>query len=120
MEKQSTRKFLKLMIALVALFLLGSSALMLASCKEELHKHTWDEGKVTNEATCVSTGSRTYTCSDCGDIRIETIPATGVHTWGDPVEYAASCESDAYTIETCTVCGQEKTTIDQTQYQARS
>ena len=111
MEKQSTRKFLKLMIALVALFLLGSSALMLASCKEELHKHTWDEGKVTNEATCVSTGSRTYTCSDCGDIRIETIPATGVHTWGDPVEYAASCESDAYTIETCTVCGQEKTTI---------
>ena len=111
MEKQSTRKFLKLMIALVALFLLGSSALMLASCKEELHKHTWDEGKVTTEATCVSTGSRTYTCSDCGDIRIETIPATGVHTWGDPVEYAASCESDAYTIETCTVCGQEKTTI---------
>ena len=111
MEKQSTRKFLKLMIALVALFLLGSSALMLASCKEELHKHTWDEGKVTNEATCISTGSRTYTCSECGDIRIETIPATGVHTWGDPVEYAASCESDAYTIETCTVCGQEKTTI---------
>ena len=111
MEKQSTRKFLKLMIALVALFLLGSSALMLASCKEELHKHTWDEGKVTNEATCVSTGSRTYTCSECGDIRIEAIPATGVHTWGDPVEYAASCESDAYTIETCTVCGQEKTTI---------
>ena len=111
MEKQSTRKFLKLMIALVALFLLGSSALMLASCKEELHKHTWDEGKVTNEATCISTGSRTYTCSDCGDIRIENIPATGVHTWGDPVEYAASCESDAYTIETCTVCGQEKTTI---------
>ena len=111
MEKQSTRKFLKLMIALVALFLLGSSALMLASCKEEMHKHTWDEGKVTTEATCVSTGSRTYTCSDCGDIRIETIPATGVHTWGDPVEYAASCESDAYTIETCTVCGQEKTTI---------
>ena len=112
MEKQSTRKFLKLMIALVALFLLGSSALMLASCKEELHKHTWDEGKVTNEATCVSTGSRTYTCSECGDIRIETIPATGVHTWGDPVEYAASCESDSYTIETCTVCGQEKTTIN--------
>ena len=111
MEKQSTRKFLKLMIALVALFLLGSSALMLASCKEELHKHTWDEGKVTTQATCVSTGSRTYTCSDCGDIRIEPIPATGVHTWGDPVEYAASCESDAYTIETCTVCGQEKTTI---------
>ena len=111
MEKQSTRKFLKLMIALVALFLLGSSALMLASCKEELHKHTWDEGKVTTEATCISTGSRTYTCSECGDIRIETIPATGVHTWGDPVEYAASCESDAYTIETCTVCGQEKTTI---------
>ena len=111
MEKQSTRKFLKLMIALVALFLLGSSALMLASCKEELHKHTWDEGKVTTEATCVSTGSRTYTCSECGDIRIETIPVTGVHTWGDPVEYAASCESDAYTIETCTVCGQEKTTI---------
>lgn len=111
MEKQSTRKFLKLMIALVALFLLGSSALMLASCKEEMHKHTWDEGKVTTEATCISTGSRTYTCSDCGDIRIETIPATGVHTWGDPVEYAASCESDAYTIETCTVCGQEKTTM---------
>ena len=40
------------------------------------HYHNWGEGVVTNEATCVADGLRTYTCN-CGQTRTEAIPATG-------------------------------------------
>ena len=56
--------------------------------------HTWDEGKVTKEATCTEKGEKTYTCTDegCGKTKTEEIPATG-HTYGEN--------------GICTVCGAE-------------
>ena len=39
--------------------------------------HAWDNGKVTKEPTATETGIRTFTCTRCGEIRTETIPATG-------------------------------------------
>src|SRR5699024_10681552 len=44
--------------------------------------HTWDEGKVTIEATCIESGTRTYTCTECGQIKTELLKATG-HSYGD-------------------------------------
>lgn len=41
---------------------------------KEPHTHTWDEGKVTKEATFNSTGTYTYTCTGCGQTKTETIP----------------------------------------------
>lgn len=46
------------------------------------HTHTWDNGKVTKEATCEETGTKLYTCSECGNTKEEEIPATG-HNYGD-------------------------------------
>ena len=106
MEKQSTRKFLKLFVALVALFLLGSSALLLSSCKEE-HTHDWGEGTVTVQPTCTAQGLKTFECS-CGQVRTEPIQATG-HNWvkeGDPV--APTCTMEGYTLYKCSVCGETK------------
>ena len=106
MEKQSTRKFLKLFVALVALFLLGSSALLLSSCKEE-HTHDWGEGTVTVQPTCTAQGLKTFECS-CGQVRTEPIQATG-HTWvkeGEPV--APTCSMEGYTLYKCSVCGETK------------
>lgn len=37
--------------------------------------HAWDDGIVTKEPTVYSDGVKTYTCSACGEKRIETIPA---------------------------------------------
>ena len=39
--------------------------------------HAWDNGKVTKQPTATETGIRTFTCTRCGEIRTETIPATG-------------------------------------------
>ena len=36
--------------------------------------HTWDAGKVTQEATTTSTGVKTFTCTRCGATRTEVIP----------------------------------------------
>ena len=44
----------------------------------KLHTHTWDAGVVTQKPTAAEPGVRTYTCTVCGQIRTETIPATGV------------------------------------------
>ena len=107
MEKQSTRKFLKLLIALVALFLLAASALMLASCKEHVHQYELDESKSTN-ATCNQAGSQTFVCPECGDIYVNVVPATGQHTWEETKVYPASCESEGWTVFTCSVCGTQK------------
>ena len=104
MEKQSTRKFLKLFVALVALFLLGSSALLLSSCKEE-HTHDWGEGTVSVQPTCTAQGLKTFECS-CGAVRTEPIQATG-HKWeqeGEPVE--PTCKDEGYTLYKCSVCGE--------------
>ena len=107
MEKQSTRKFLKLLIALVALFLLAASALMLASCKEHVHQYELDQDKSTN-ATCNQAGSQTFVCPECGNIYVNVVPATGQHTWQETKVYPASCESEGWTVFTCSVCGTQK------------
>ena len=106
MEKQSTRKFLKLIVALVALFLLGASALMLASCKE--HVHSFDAGVVTTQPTCNAPGSKTFTCSECGAVYTEVIPATNDHAWEKIKVYANSCESEGWTVYECSVCHEQK------------
>ena len=42
--------------------------------------HVWGNGVVTTAPTETTPGVRTFTCSVCGDIREETIPATGAST----------------------------------------
>ena len=44
------------------------------------HSHSWDNGTVTQEATCVTDGSKTYSCA-CGAVSTEVIAATG-HGFG--------------------------------------
>lgn len=41
--------------------------------KDEHKEHTWDNGKVTKEATETETGIRTYTCLECGETKTEVI-----------------------------------------------
>ena len=72
------------------------------------HEHTYDEGVVTEEATCVKDGVRTYTCTGCdenteGHTKTEIIPATGAHTAGDWAE--ETVEGEALLVKRCTVCG---------------
>ena len=61
--------------------------------------HTWDDGKVTKEATCTEDGVRTYTCTVCEMTKTEKIAATGhsfdASKWTtdeDSHWHAATCE----------------------------
>ena len=63
--------------------LTGSETLLFVYTKDEAeHTHSWDEGKVTKEATCTEKGVKTFTCS-CGETKTEEIEALG-HDWGEP------------------------------------
>lgn len=41
------------------------------------HNHDWGTGTVTTQETCTDNGICTYTCSGCGEIKTESIPAKG-------------------------------------------
>ena len=67
--------------------------------------HSWDNGKVTKEATCTETGEKTYTCTACQKTKTESIAKTG-HTEVKDVAVAATCESEGKTEGShCSVCG---------------
>ena len=71
--------------------------------------HTWNNGKVTTEATCEHTGVRTYTCSVCGETKEEETPKTD-HTYDDgTVTKKPTCIETGIKTYTCTVCQKTKT-----------
>ena len=69
--------------------------------------HTWDAGKITQEATCAKTGIKTYTCTVCKTTKTEEVPATGVHKNTELRNVKeATCTEEGYTGDTyCKDCG---------------
>ena len=67
--------------------------------------HSWDNGKITKEATCTAEGEKTYTCTTCQKTRTESIAKTG-HIEVKDAAIAATCESEGRTEGShCSVCG---------------
>ena len=67
--------------------------------------HVWDNGTVTTAPTETTPGVRTFTCTVCGDIREETIPATGAHDYRFTETIAPTCTDGGYDLYTCSSCG---------------
>ena len=69
--------------------------------------HIWDAGKITQEATCVKTGIKTYTCTVCKTTKTEEVLATGVHKNTELRNVKeATCTEEGYTGDTyCKDCG---------------
>ena len=69
--------------------------------------HTWDAGKITQEATCAKTGIKTYTCAVCKTTKTEEVPVTGVHKNTELRNVKeATCTEEGYTGDTyCKDCG---------------
>ena len=66
--------------------------------------HTWDNGKVTREATCTTAGEKIYTCTSCQETKTESIAKTG-HTEVKDAAVAATCESEGKTEGShCSIC----------------
>ncbi|WP_410069633.1 Ig-like domain-containing protein [Anaerostipes sp.] len=70
-----------------------------------LGEHSWDNGKVTKEATCTEDGEKTYTCTVCNTTKTKVIPATGHQHKEVRNAKKATCTEDGYTGDTyCTDC----------------
>ena len=73
--------------------------------------HSWDSGKVTEAATCKKEGTKTYTCSICGDTKTEAIPKKE-HSFDEgKVTKKATCTEDGLKVYTCKNCGETKEEI---------
>ena len=73
--------------------------------------HKWDSGTVTTEPTETTPGVRTFTCTVCGEVKTETIPATGAHThkWdAGKVTTEPTATTPGVRTYTCTICGLTK------------
>ena len=57
--------------------------------KNDENPHDWDSGNVTVPSSCLTEGERTYTCNECGVIKIEPIQANG-HRWDQAWQYDAA------------------------------
>lgn len=68
--------------------------------------HKYDNGVVTKKATCETTGIRTYTCTICGDTKVEEI-AKKPHDYVKYEKYA-SLLYDGEFSEECCICGKVK------------
>ena len=67
--------------------------------------HVWDNGVVTTAPTETTPGVRTFTCTVCGDIREEAIPATAAHDYQFTKTVAPTCTDGGYDLYTCSGCG---------------
>ena len=67
--------------------------------------HDWGNGVVTTAPTETTPGARTFTCTVCGDIREETIPATGAHDYRFTKTVDPTCTDGGYDLYTCSGCG---------------
>ena len=71
------------------------------------HEHSYT-ASVTKQATCISNGIKTFTCS-CGDSYTEIIKATG-HSWDEgKITTKPTCTTEGTKTFTCKNCGEIKT-----------
>ncbi|MBR6675848.1 MAG: DUF4091 domain-containing protein, partial [Clostridia bacterium] len=74
-------------------------------------EHSYDEGVVAKEATCLEVGVLRRTCTDCGAVSDEVIPT--LHAVGDCYkvisEIKATCTTDGSAILECTICKNTRT-----------
>lgn len=74
--------------------------------------HKWDAGVVTKEPTYTSTGTKKYTCTNCGETNIETIAklVCTSHVWDSgKVVTAPTYKTEGTKKYTCKNCGTTKT-----------
>jgi hypothetical protein len=70
------------------------------------NNHNYDSGKITKSATCTTAGTKTYTCTVCGNTKTETIAKTA-HTVVTDNAVAATCTKTGLTEGShCSVCGE--------------
>ncbi len=69
------------------------------------NEHSWDNGKITSQATCEAKGTKTFTCTLCKTTKTEEVNAQG-HTRVTIPAVEATCTKTGLTAgEKCSICG---------------
>ncbi len=81
-------------------------------------RHLWDEGAITKKATCGHAGEKTYTCTECGETKTESIPKLTTHTYDNGViTKKPTCKQTGVKTYKCTSCDVKKVeTLAKTQH----
>lgn len=77
-----------------------------------LGEHSWDNGKVTKEATETEEGVKTYTCKTCGETKTEKIPVTSHHLDQGTITKKATCTENGEKTYHCTDADCDKTYVE--------
>ena len=72
--------------------------------KTETKPHSWDKGAETKAPTCTEAGVMTYTCTDCGATKTETMAALD-HDWSDWEDDGANAATDTHSHTCNRNCG---------------
>ena len=76
------------------------------------HTHSWDNGKVSKNATCAEEGTITYTCTICGDTKTEPVAKLTTHSFGEwIVDTPATITAEGSAHRTCSVCHLTETKV---------
>ena len=79
-------------------------------CTEGGSFHDWDDGEITQKATCAEKGIKTYTCLACQKTKEEAVAKTDDHAYGNwTVTKEATCTQKGKKESVCAVCGKTKT-----------
>ena len=72
--------------------------------------HPWNDGAITTEPGCETFGVRTFTCTKCGETKLdENVPAAG-HAYGEfVVTTEPTTEAEGVETSTCSKCGATET-----------
>lgn len=81
--------------------MLLSATFVFTACKSDC-AHTYSEWEVTTSSTCTTDGAKTRTCSKCGDVESESIPAS--HTLTRISSTAETCDLGILAHDHCSVC----------------
>lgn len=91
----------------ILLVCLLSGVLILSSCGE--HTHSWTNWTITVQPSCNTVGSQSHTCTVCGLVESQNIPAVS-HIFGEwEMVSQPTCNHVGYKKQVCVVCQYEKT-----------
>jgi len=74
--------------------------------------HTWNNGTITQNASCKETGIKTYTCTGtgCGATKTETIKKSNNHAYGSwSLTKAPTCTKKGQESRVCSICQKAET-----------
>lgn len=102
--KKNVKRISVIIFGIIAIIILS---LVIKSCAE--CEHEYDLGVITKPSTCTEEGEKTYTCSLCGETKVENVPVIKHEYSKEKITKQSTCVEEGEKTLTCENCGVTKT-----------